>query len=219
MRILRKTWVIVTLALMLMIVITVLICWGLVSSAASDRSYNDVEKIPANRVGIVLGTSPFTRQGVRNLYFDTRIDAASELYKAGKVKHFILSGGDYRGKQEFGYDEPASMRDSLKVRGVPESAMTLDYDGVRTNNSIIKAREIYGLDSVTLISQKYHNDRALYLANRQGLEAVAYNAELPNRRRLKNVGREVFARVKMFMDMVTTPKPEFSDTTRLEITE
>ena len=186
-------------------------CWLAISITASGKNFDTAEETPHNRVGLLLGTSPITRFGAHNLYFDTRIEKAAELYNGGKVEHLILSGGDYTGKQEFGCDEPAAMRDSLIAKGVPAEAMTLDYEGLRTLNSILKAKEVYGLDSLTLISQKYHNERALFLAKANGVEAVAINAELPNRRRLKNVGREVFARVKMFVDFVREPKPVFKD--------
>ena len=192
-------------------------CWLVISMSASGRNFDTAEEMPHNRAAIVLGNSPITRFGAHNLYFDTRMDKAAELYHAGKVDHLILSGGNYVGKQEFGCDEPAAMRDSLIARGVPAEAMTLDYEGTRTLNSILKAKEVYGLDTVTLVSQKYHNERALYLAKANGVEAVAINAELPNRRRWKNVGREVFARVKMFVDFVRQPKPEFKDRTPLPL--
>lgn len=151
-----------------------------------------------------MATSPITRSGAHNFHFENRIKAAEELYKAGKIDYIIASGGDYTKDHKFGCDEPAAIRDSLLSRGVPENRIILDYDGTRTLNSIVKARQVYKLDSVTLISQKYHNERAIYLSDKNGLSAIGYNAApSPIRRNhIKNTIREIFARPKMFIDII-----------------
>ena len=170
---------------------------------ASGRTYDSVDSIPYNRVGLLLATSPITPGGARNFYFDNRIKAAEELLKAGKVDFIIASGGDYTKDHKYGCDEPAAIRDSLVARGIPEERIILDYEGTRTMNSIVKAKEVYGLDSITLISQKYHNERAIYLADKYGLHAIGYNAKPSHirRNRIKNTIREYFARPKMFIDL------------------
>lgn len=170
---------------------------------ASGRTYDSVDSIPHNRVGLLLATSPITPGGARNFYFDNRIKAAEELLKAGKVDFIIASGGDYTKDHKYGCDEPAAIRDSLVARGIQEERIILDYEGTRTLNSIVKAKEVYGLDSVTLISQKYHNERAIYLADKYGLHAIGYNAKPSHirRNRIKNTIREYFARPKMFIDL------------------
>ena len=151
----------------------------------------------------MLATSPITPGGAHNFYFENRIKSTEELYKAGKVDYIIASGGNYTKDHKFGCDEPQSLKDSLIVRGIPEDRIILDYDGTRTLNSIVKAKEIYGLDSVTLISQKYHNERAIYLADKNDLYAIGYNAKPSpiQRNRIKNTIREFFARPKMFIDL------------------
>lgn len=171
---------------------------------ASCKTFDNVEAMPHNRVGLLLATSPITPAGAHNYYFDNRIKAADELYKAGKIDFIIASGGDYTHTQKIGCDEPKAILDSLVARGVPADRIILDYDGIRTLNSIAKAREVYDLDSLTLISQKYHNERAIYLADKYGIHAVGFNAEpSPIRRnRIKNTIREYFARVKMFIDVM-----------------
>lgn len=179
-------------------------CYYVVWSNARGRTYDSVEDVPHNRYGLLLATSPVTTTGLHNFHFDNRIDAATELYRAGKVEYIIASGGDYRGSERYGCDEPGAIRDSLVARGVTADRIILDYDGTRTLRSIEKAKDIYGLDSVTLISQKYHNERALYLADHCGLTGVGYNAA-PSpvlRSRIKNGVRECLARVKMFADFV-----------------
>ena len=183
----------------------------IVSSNASDRIFDEVKDIPHNKVGLLLATSPITPGGAHNFYFDNRITAADELYKAGKIDFIIASGGNYTKSQTNGCDEPRAILDSLVARGIPADRIILDYEGTRTLNSIVKAKEGYGLDSLTLISQKYHNERAIYLADKYGIKVVGYNA-LPSpirRNRIKNTLREHLARVKMFIDNLTNNASNF----------
>lgn len=188
-------------------------CYLTVSSNASDRTFDDVQNIPHNKVGLLLATSPVTSGGAHNFYFENRIKAADELYKAGKIDFIIASGGNYSQSKNNGCDEPAAIRDSLVARGVPADRIILDYDGTRTLNSIAKAKNGYGLDSLTLISQKYHNERAIYIADKYGIKAVGYNAKpSPIRRnRIKNTLRECLARVKMYLDDLTDNNPCFEN--------
>ena len=179
------------------------LCYLIVSVNANDKTFNIIDNIPQNKVGLLLGTSPVTPQGGHNYYFDNRIYATVELYEQGKIKQIIASGGDYSNREN-GCNELTAMRDSLVAHGVPDSVITLDYQGLRTFNSIIKAKEIYNLDSLTVISQKYHNERAIWLAEHYGIHAVAYNAPTPDiiDKRIKNISREFLARVKMFLDVI-----------------
>ena len=206
-----KKAIIITLICLGAFGVLLLICYGIVVYKASGRTFDNVNDIPHNKVGLLLATSPITRQGAHNYYFDNRIKSADELYKAGKVDYIIASGGDYRNEQKFGCDEPQAIKDSLMARGIPEDRIILDYDGTRTLNSIVKAKDLYALDSVTLISQKYHNERAIFLADKYGLHAIGYNAA-PSpiiRNRIKNILREYLARPKMFLDLLTDTKPKF----------
>ena len=193
------------------VIIGLLITYGIVSWKASGKTYCDVNEIPSNKVGLLLATSPITPGGAHNFYFENRINSTEELYKAGKIEYIIASGGDYTKDHRFGCDEPQAIKDSLISRGIPKDKIILDYDGTRTLNSIVKAKHGYSLDSVTLISQKYHNERAIYLADKYGLNAIGFNAEpSPIRRnRIKNTVREIFARPKMFIDFLVGISPKF----------
>ena len=188
-------------------------CDILVSKNASEKIYDDADSVPHRNVGLILGTSPIsTWNGRRNYYFTHRIKAGADLYKAGKVDWLVVSGGDYR-NTENGYDEPVAMRDSLIKQGVDSARIVLDYDGTRTLNSIAKIHDIYSQDSIIIISQKYHNERALYQAKHLGIDAIGYNAKTPRRKRSwwRNRGREVLARVKLFLDITQGVHPDIKE--------
>ena len=179
----------------------------IVSSYSSGRCYDDAEAIPHNRVGLLLGTSPKTKQGTVNLYFKYRMEAAAELYHSGKIDKILISG-DNRHKN---YNEPAAMRNALLELGVPDSAIVLDYAGFRTYDSMVRAKKVFGQDRLTVISQSWHNERALYIAHRVGIEAIGYNARDVAFRKvaLKNHIREWFARAKMVFDLIFQHDPHF----------
>lgn len=216
-----KRVVVSAVVLFCMIAVSMVVCDRVVGHAAKDRLFHAVEEVPHRKVGLVLGTSPIsTWNGRRNYYFDHRIKAAAELYNSGKVDWLVVSGGDYR-KTENGYDEPVAMRDSLIKQGVDSIRIVLDYDGTRTLNSIAKMRDVYRLDSIVIISQEYHNERALYQAKHLGIDAIEYNAKTPGRRTSwwRNRGREVLARVKLFIDIVRDVQPDIKESMVSDFTE
>ena len=194
-------WTILTA---IVIIIGTTLSYAFVSINALGRTYDDTAQIPHRPVALLLGTSPLTRQGEHNNYFDTRIKACAQLYHAGKIDRIIASGGNYQGKQRWGCNELQAMHDSLVCRGIPDSIITLDYHGLRTLSSIQNTKAM-GIDSITIISQHYHNERALLLADHNDIDAIAYNADLPTTltRRAKNFAREFLARVKLWLDLLT----------------
>lgn len=172
------------------------------------RQYRDVSKIPYNRVGLVLGTNPLAPSGNMNCYFKYRIDACERLYKAGKVSKILVSG-DNHSKD---YDEPSCMKQALMERGIPESDIILDYAGFRTLDSVVRCKKVFGQERMTIISQGFHNARAIYLAKSSGIDAIGYDAKDIKRTRtyyIYGVGREALARVKMFVDLVLDKQPKF----------
>lgn len=175
------------------------VCDAMVRLNARGRVYDDVARVPHNKVGLVLGTSPQAPDGGPNLYFVYRIDAAERLFKAGKIDCVLLSGD----KSGDDYNEPGAMRDSLVARGVPAECIMLDYSGFRTQHSVLHARDTFGQSGLTIISQQFHNERALFLADRAGVAAVGYNAQDVTlwRKWLKIHSREYMARVKLFVDL------------------
>ncbi len=197
------------LILALSTIIGIGICYAVVSINADGHVFDDAKEVPPHEYGLLLGTSPITRRGERNFYFDNRIKATVELYKAGKVKKIIASGGDYSGKQKHGCNELAAMRDSLVKHGIDINDIILDYSGLRTISSIVNVKEGMKVDSCVIISQEYHNQRAIWQAEHFGLKAMGYNAK-PSHvllNRIRNIARETLARPKMFLDLWFGTKP------------
>ena len=183
----------------------VLICNQIVVNNAEGKVFSDLDSIKYNKVGLLLGTTPQARIGsITNYFFIYRVDAAERLYRAGKIEKILISGDE---DSLDGVNETECMRDSLVARGVPADDIILDGKGYRTINSVVNSNKVYGLRSFTIISQEFHNERALYLAEHLGLDVEnlqAYNAEMPKTRRaFLTTIREYFARVKMFWDLLT----------------
>lgn len=178
-----------------------------VAKTASGRLYDDVSAVPRNRVALLLGTNPLIRSGATNSYFTARINTAVSLYNAGKIDYIIASGDNHVRH----YDEPTAMRDSLMAHGVPCEKIVLDYAGFRTLDSVVRAKEVFGCDSLTIISQADHDARALYLAGAYGIEAVAVAAPVyaSRRVRIRLTLREWLARDKMMLDILFGKRPHF----------
>ncbi len=165
--------------------------------ASKGKLYDDVEELPATKVGLVFGTSD-SYQGRENRYFRYRIDAAVKVWNAGKVETLIVSG-DNRSRY---YNEPEMMKAALVAEGVPKERIVCDYAGLRTLDSVVRAKKVFGVDRIMVISQRFQNERAIYLAKAHGLDAYGFNAEdLELRSGAKTKLREIGARVKMWLDV------------------
>jgi SanA protein len=182
------------------------ICQWIVLRTGEGRIYSSVEMLPAREVGLLLGTTLKGRRGNDNPFFKYRVDAAADLYKRGRIKHLLVSGD----VQRFGFNEPEDMKKALLAHGVPGHAITLDYAGLRTLDSIVRAKEIFGLKRFTVISQRDHDRRALLIADKFGVDAIAFAArDVPVRQSVLPHLREWFARVRAVLDLYllhTQPK-------------
>lgn len=165
------------------------------------------DRLPDHRVGLVLGTSHKTTSGLPNQFFEKRMDTAAELYKIGKIDHFIVSG-DNRSKF---YNEPFEMRKALMSRGIPSSAITLDFAGLRTLDSVVRSKEIFGQDKIIIITQPFHSYRALFISTYYNMDAVAVVASEPELDISFKVRiREYFARTMAVLDLyVLKTAPRF----------
>ncbi len=177
-----------------------------INSYAEGKTFSSVDEIPKNKVGIVLGTSKRLRDGHPNAYYGNRIIAAVKLFEANKIDYVLVSGDN----GTIYYNEPTTMKKDLVSAGIPENRIFLDYAGFRTLDSMVRAKEVFGLDSATVISQKFHNERAIYIAEKKGLTAIGFNAtDVSLESGFKVQFREYFARVKVFLDLALKTQPKF----------
>jgi SanA protein len=199
----RKFLLLVLIILVGIIPVAVWISNTIVINFSHSFHSNKLEKVPKIDVCLVLGTSKGSKSGKSNLYFSKRIKACVKLWKAGKVKAFIVSGDN----RKHGYNEPEDMRIALIREGIPDSVIHPDYAGLRTLDSVVRSKEIFGQDSILIVSQEFHNQRALYIALHSGLYAFGFDAEDVNSRYgFKTRIREYFSRVKALIDIHLTKK-------------
>lgn len=196
------------LLLTALVLATVSLIWcdRAVQAAAAGRLYTDTGRVPYRHTGLLLGTAKYINGTHLNPYYYYRIEAAAALLKSGKIRSLIISGDNSRKD----YDEPSDMRADLIERGADSTHIYLDYAGFRTFDSMRRAREIFGQDSVTVISQLWHDERALYIAQREGIDAIGYCArDISARAGIRTRLRERFARVKVFVDYLVGKEPKF----------
>jgi SanA protein len=191
----------------LIVVVFILISNLIVRYSYSKFIYTSIDSIPQKKVGLLLGTNKYLKAGGINPYYQFRIEAATALIKKGKIKYVIVSGDN----SIIEYNEPVQMRDDLIRMGIDSSIIYLDFAGFRTLDSIIRAKFVFGQDDFIIISQPFHNQRAIFIARQKRINAIAFNAkdvDLP--RGLKVQVREIFARVKLMIDLFLINKqPKF----------
>ncbi|MEO0794039.1 MAG: ElyC/SanA/YdcF family protein [Verrucomicrobiota bacterium] len=189
------------------LVSVLLIARGKVQGAAEGQVFHLVEKTPKSQIGVVLGTSPVLPDGRANLYFQYRMDATAALYHAGKIEWVLASGANPVSH----YDESTAMRQALVERGVPEERIFRDFAGFRTLDSIVRAKEVFQIDSFLVISQDFHVRRAIYLGQAHDIDVVGFAArDVPAVVGLKTMVREELARVKAVLDVtVLRTEPKF----------
>jgi SanA protein len=178
-----------------------------ITAQARANLYTDIDELPYNEVGLLLGTSKYAPGGRVNLFFEYRIRAALDLLEAGKIDYLIASGDNSHSS----YNEPVRMKEELVARGVDAERIYLDYAGFRTLDSVVRTHRVFGRREFTIISQGFHAERALYLAQSQGLEAAAYGArDVEGPAGVSTSLREYFARVKALLDVhVLGAQPKF----------
>jgi len=190
----------------ILVIVTILVANIFIEKSTNSFVYSDLKLIPSNKVGLLLGTSKFLNSGLPNQYFSNRILATIDLYKAQKIEYIIISGDN--SKKE--YNEPLDMKNELISNGIPEDKIYLDYAGFRTYDSVIRMDKIFGQKSFTIISQDFHNRRAIYIAQHTGLQAIGYGAQdVDIYSGFKTKLREKLARVKVFIDLLTNKEPKF----------
>jgi SanA protein len=201
----KRVMMMVTVALVLLVLVVAYSNYH-IHTETRGRIHADADALPHNRVGLVLGTSKYLTAGGINPYFSHRIEAAVRLYRLGKVDYLLASGDNSKAS----YNEPKFIHRELLERGVPDDRIYLDYAGFRTLDSVVRCKEVFGQDSFTVVSQSFHAERALFIADNYGIDAVGYAARgVPRSRGLKVMIREVFAKAVAVFDVYifhTEPK-------------
>ena len=169
----------------------------IVIGSAKSKIKEKVDELRDAKIGLVLGTSKSTRSGTDNLFFTDRMKAAAELYFSGKVKHLIVSGDN----RTIYYNEPQDMLEALEKLGVPSKAITLDYGGLRTLDSVVRCREIFGQADIIIVTQKFHAYRAIFIAHKYSIAAQAYSANFDSKTVFRLLVREMLARPLAILDI------------------
>lgn len=192
-------WVIRRSFLLLIFVLAFVVFTNIwIVQSTSDRVYTNYDSLSNHQVALVLGTSHLLTSGAPNPFFNSRMESAALLYGQGKIRHFIVSG-DNRTRY---YNEPAEMKKALIRLGVPSSAITLDYAGLRTLDSIVRSKEIFGQSEITIITQTFHSYRALFISNYYGIDAIAFVSQESHESKDEIVlWREYLARTKAILDL------------------
>jgi SanA protein len=203
----KRRIILISLAtLIILLPITIFYCNKQVVAASRGKTYTDVSAVPHNHVGLLLGTGKYLNSGYLNPYYKYRIAAAAGLVKAGKVDYLVISGDNSR----IDYNEPEMMRSDLIAQGIDSSHIFLDYAGFRTFDSMVRLKEIFSQNKATIISQEFHNQRALFIAEHLGIDAIGFNArDITGTSGLRTNTREKLARVKVFLDYLFNVQPRF----------
>lgn len=186
------------LAIVFLLVLIVGACNVWIVKSTEDSVYSDLRLLPNHRIALVLGTSHRSVGGGPNPFFQNRMEMAATLYSMGKIDHFILSGDN----SSRYYNEPLEMKKALISKGVPDSVITLDYAGLRTLDSVVRSKKIFGQNKITIITQPFHSYRALFISRYYDMDAVAMVADDPRLDQTFKVRlREYLARTKAVLDL------------------
>lgn len=201
----KKIFFLLLISISLLIGFVLSCHWGIAKNA-EGKAFNTIKSLKKNHVGVVLGAAKNLSNGRINPYFKYRVNAAAKLYKAGKVNYLLVSGDNGRSN----YDEPSDFKNELIKLGVPANRIYLDYAGFRTLDSMVRSKKIFGQKSITIISQKFHNERAIFLAEQNNINAIAFNAkDLTGQYGNKARTREYLARTKAVIDILLGVEPKF----------
>lgn len=201
----KKTLSILAITSIVFLVFVINYSDNLVKVQSEKYLFESVSEIPKNKVGLLLGTGKFLSNGNLNKYYTYRIDATIKLFENGKIEYILVSGDNSRKD----YDEPSTMKNDLINAGIPSSKIFLDYAGFRTLDSVIRSNEVFGQKEITIISQKFHNERAVFISRKKGIAAFGFNAkDVDKLYGFKTQLREKLARVKVLIDLVIDKKPK-----------
>lgn len=204
-KLLRRRFLVPAFVIFALLAGTILLCNFLVARH-EKFVFENPENVPATRTALVLGTAPTTRDGLTNVYFVNRIAATKRLFDSGKIERILVSGDN----RSHDYNEPQAMKNELVRLGVPAEKIYCDYAGLRTLDSVVRAKEIFGQEKFVVVSQAFHCERAVFLARSRGIEAFGFVAEnaLSPGYTVRNWLRERLARVAAVADILFMRSPK-----------
>lgn len=191
-----KRLVYLFLILILLVAIVLIACDRWISIKTAPYIFENIEALPAKKVGMVLGTSKYYTTGYLNQFYQFRIQGAVNAYNSGKVQYLLLSGDN----AQHSYNEPNTMRKDLIKAGIPASRIVMDFAGFRTLDSVVRTKEVFGTDGFTIITQRFHCERAVYIALEKGIDAQCFAVSSP-KNMFKVRFREIFARAGAVIDL------------------
>lgn len=176
----------------------VLLARMIINERSQGFLHDAADTIPSCDVALVLGCSRYLENGRDNLFFKYRIASAAELYHAGKVEFLLVSGDNH----VEAYDEPTDMKQALIELRVPANKIVCDYAGFSTLDSVVRAKEIFGQKEIIVVSQEFHNRRAIFIGRSKGVDIYGYNAtNVSGHGSFRTMIREELARVKTVLDI------------------
>lgn len=175
-----------------------------ISYSVRDKIYTDINTIPPRPYAVLLGTAKYVAKNSPNLFYDYRLEAAKALFDAQKITYLLLSGDN----STLQYNEPRTMKRDLRRMGISEQFLFPDYAGFRTLDSIIRAKYVFQAEPMTIISQRFHCERALFIAKFHQIDAICFAADQPPTAYFTRI-RESFARLLMLWEVIIEKSPRF----------
>ncbi|MFV9997123.1 MAG: outer membrane permeability protein SanA [Arsenophonus endosymbiont of Dermacentor nuttalli] len=201
----RKFFIYSLLIIIATVIVATLAFDRWISWKTTDYIYDDVKKLPPRSVGMILGTAKYYSSGLPNEYYMYRIQGAITAYNSGKIKYLLVSGDN----AHYNYNEPITMRRDLISAGIPAAKIVLDFAGFRTLDSVIRTHQVFATNNFTIITQRFHCERALFIAMKKGIDAQCYAVASP-KKIIKVRVREVFARIGALIDLyILKSEPRF----------
>ncbi|WP_301098034.1 ElyC/SanA/YdcF family protein [Otariodibacter sp.] len=167
-----------------------------------DHIYTKIDDLPYREYALVLGTAKYYSSGSPNLYYKYRLNAAKQVYDNAKAHYFLMSGDNMTAY----YNEPKVMTEDLQKFGIPRSIIEQDYAGYNTLDSIVRADKVFHLPPFTIISQRFHCERALFIARFHNIDAICFVAQYPEEHYKVRI-RELFARTLMLINLIIGSGP------------
>ena len=194
----RHQWLYKLISILFLIGLIATIYANLVVISHKEFTHTNIADLPKENACLVLGTSKMLSNGNLNLFYQYRMNATVEAFAAGKCSKIVVSGDNRRND----YNEPDQMKQSLIAMNIPSEVIFCDYAGGRTLDSVLRFKDVFGQSSGIVISQGFHNERAIYIGKNNGINLTGFNAkEVDAYNGFRTKFREIFSRVRAVVDI------------------